>query len=116
VSRHPHLRGQSEYCAEATARWRALDAQMTRPFTAADSVRPERLWGKMHVPSSTTAMPIDAQNFWVGRRWGLDGTTGEWRAFTDEEQARGWMNLPTGFVAVTAVNREAGTFSVRGIP
>jgi hypothetical protein len=37
---------QRAYREDAAARWRALDAHMTRPFTAADSVRPERLWGE----------------------------------------------------------------------
>lgn len=71
-------------------------------WTPADSIRPERLWST-----------FDAQHFTVGRRWGLDPSTGEWRAFTDEEQARGWMSPPTGFVTVTAVDREAGTFTIQ---
>ncbi len=79
--------------------------------TPADSIRPEHLWG---TPVVKLDNPADVVEFTIGRSWGLDPTTGEWRAFTDEEQARGWMTPPTGFVTVTAVDWEAGTFSVRG--
>jgi hypothetical protein len=84
----------------------ALEAARERGYTAADSVRPERLWGMMHVPAEFT----------VGRKYGLDPATGEWRAFTDEEQARGWMTPPTGTVTVTRVDTEAGTFTAQLYP